>query len=152
MPLPGKDSKQTQPTPRPAGNNPVLNPNDAAAIRARAVQEQAEFRQNTPQNISSESDKSMAELQAQLEEARAQNEALHAKVAAIEEAAQRKMYLKVSEKGALSLYGLGRFPVTLYAEQWIDVLNFGDTIKAYLAEHQSSFKTKADAAKAAQQG
>lgn len=50
--------------------------------------------------------------------------------------------LKVSEKGALSVYGLGRFPVTLYKEQWKRLLERSDEIRAFLAEHDAELKSK----------
>lgn len=50
--------------------------------------------------------------------------------------------MKVSEKGAMSLYGLGRFPVTLYKAQWIKLLAQTDEIKAYLLENDSKLATK----------
>jgi hypothetical protein len=52
--------------------------------------------------------------------------------------------LKVSEKGALSVYGLGRFPVTLYKEQWKRLLEQSDKIKAFLGEHDAELKSKGD--------
>jgi hypothetical protein len=57
--------------------------------------------------------------------------------------------LKVSEKGALSVYGLGRFPVTLYKEQWKRLLEQGENIKAFLAQHDADLKSKGDAPAAA---
>jgi hypothetical protein len=54
----------------------------------------------------------------------------------------RGLSLKVSEKGALSVYGLGRFPVTLYKEQWTKLLSVADDIKAFLKENDSRLKTK----------
>ncbi len=50
--------------------------------------------------------------------------------------------LKVSEKGALSVYGLGRFPVTLYKEQWTRLLDAGDELRAFIAENDAQLKTK----------
>lgn len=50
--------------------------------------------------------------------------------------------MKVSEKGALSLYGLGRFPVTLYKEQWVKVLDYADAIRSFLKENDSKLKAK----------
>jgi hypothetical protein len=50
--------------------------------------------------------------------------------------------LKVSEKGALSLYGVGRFPVTLYKEQWVKVLEKADEIRAFIVANDSVLKTK----------
>ncbi len=52
------------------------------------------------------------------------------------------IYLKVSEKGGLSVYGLGRFPVTLYKEQWAKLLARTDEIKAFLAAHNGHLKSK----------
>jgi hypothetical protein len=54
----------------------------------------------------------------------------------------RGMSLKVSEKGALSVYGLGRFPVTLYKEQWQKLLAMTDEIRAFLKEHDAELKAK----------
>ena len=53
--------------------------------------------------------------------------------------------LKVSEKGGVSVYGLGRFPVTLYKEQWITLLAMTDEIRAFLTEHDAELKTKSEA-------
>lgn len=52
--------------------------------------------------------------------------------------------LKVSQKGAVSLYGMGRFPVTLYKEQWIKLLGFGDEIKQFIAANDSQLKAKGE--------
>lgn len=54
----------------------------------------------------------------------------------------RDFSLKVSQKGALSVYGLGRFPVTLYKEQWQKLLDKKDEILRFLAEHEAELKTK----------
>ena len=54
----------------------------------------------------------------------------------------REMSLKVSEKGGLSVYGLGRFPVTLYQEQWVKLLDMADDIRAFLRANDASLKTK----------
>lgn len=69
-------------------------------------------------------------------------EQLIAMLATAQTASQRKLTLKVSEKGAVSLYGMGRFPVTLYGTQWERLLNDADTIKAFLAAHASLLATK----------
>lgn len=58
---------------------------------------------------------------------------------------QRKpgeLRLKISEKGGLSVYGLGRFPVTLYKEQWTRLLNHVDEIKSFLQKHDGDLKAK----------
>lgn len=53
-----------------------------------------------------------------------------------------ELRLKVSEKGALSVYGLGRFPVTLYKEQWVRLLDYADRIKSFLKENDTKLKAK----------
>jgi hypothetical protein len=53
-----------------------------------------------------------------------------------------QLWMKVSEKGALSLYGLGRFPVTLYKEQWERVLNFAGDLREFIEANQDQLKTK----------
>ena len=68
------------------------------------------------------------DLKAELERLRAENEALKAKVT-------RATSIKVSEKGAVSVYGLGRFPVTLYKEQWLKLLGMADDIKKFIGEN-----------------
>jgi hypothetical protein len=50
--------------------------------------------------------------------------------------------MKVSEKGALSVYGVGRFPVTLYKEQWLKLLSMSDDIHAFIAANEAELKTK----------
>jgi hypothetical protein len=53
-----------------------------------------------------------------------------------------RVWIKVSEKGAVSVYGLGRFPVTLYQEQWEKLLSMADEIKAFIAENKDKLKVK----------
>jgi hypothetical protein len=55
---------------------------------------------------------------------------------------QSRVTLKVSEKGGVSLYGLGRFPVTLYKEQWSKLLDMADEIRDFLRAHDAELKTK----------
>ena len=50
--------------------------------------------------------------------------------------------MKVSEKGALSVYGLGRFPVTLYKEQWVKLLAMAEDIQAFIRDHADTLKSK----------
>lgn len=66
--------------------------------------------------------------------------AMHDKLAAA--SAPRALTMKVSEKGALSIYGLGRFPVTLYAGQWERLLGAADQIKAFMTANASLLATK----------
>ena len=54
------------------------------------------------------------------------------------------MHLKVSQKGAVSLYGMGRFPVTLYKEQWLRLLDFGDEVRKFISENESQLKAKGE--------
>jgi len=54
----------------------------------------------------------------------------------------KELTLKVSQKGAVSLYGMGRFPVTLYKEQWLKVLAKADDIQAFIKENDSQLTTK----------
>jgi hypothetical protein len=49
---------------------------------------------------------------------------------------------KVSEKGAVSVYGLGRFPVTLYLEQWNKLLSNAEELKAFIEANRAKLKTK----------
>jgi hypothetical protein len=75
------------------------------------------------------------EMQAELERLKAENGALKAKGAA-------KVSLKVSTKGALSLYGVGRWPVTLYASQWETVLGKVEDVRAFLVTHKAELSVK----------
>ena len=85
---------------------------------------------------------SAAELKAAYEAALAEN----AQLKAIAAARAPKKTLKVSEKGAVSLYGLGRFPVTFYKEQWIKILDMADEIRAFIKANDSKLRAKGDAA------
>jgi hypothetical protein len=75
-----------------------------------------------------------SELQAELERLRAENESL--------KRPRGQMSLKVSEKGALSVYGMGRFPVTLYREQWEKLLEMKDVILHFIQENDTLLKKK----------
>jgi hypothetical protein len=75
------------------------------------------------------------DVQAELERLRAENERLKSQ-------RTRGVSLRVSEKGGVSLYGLGRFPVTLYKEQWTRLLDQAEDIRAFIREHESQLKTK----------
>ena len=69
---------------------------------------------------------------------------LEAENEALRKAKVHALSLKVSEKGAVSVYGLGRFPVTLYAEQWFRLLDgqMVDKIKVFLRDNQAKLSTK----------
>ena len=63
-------------------------------------------------------------------------------LAEIEQPKRGSLYCKVSEKGAISVYGLQRMPVTLYVEQWDRLLNFSDDLRAFMKENESKLKRK----------
>lgn len=52
------------------------------------------------------------------------------------------LYCKVSQKGAISVYGLQRMPVTLYVEQWHRLLDFADQLRQFMNDHDSELKRK----------
>ena len=74
-------------------------------------------------------------LKEELERLKAENEQLKRR-------SSRGVSMKVSEKGGLSVYGLGRFPVTLYKEQWLKLLDMADDIRAFLRENEGTLKSK----------
>ena len=75
------------------------------------------------------------DLKEELERLKAENEALKAKTT-------RATSIRVSEKGGVSVYGLGRFPVTLYKEQWLKLLDMAEELKSFIAENEGKLKTK----------
>lgn len=77
------------------------------------------------------------DLKAELERLRAENERL-------KQTKTRSVSLKVSDKGGVSVYGLGRFPVTLYKEQWSKLLDMADEIRAFIKENDAKLKTKGE--------
>jgi len=74
-------------------------------------------------------------LKAELERLKAENDALKKRRSSA-------VSMKVSEKGAVSVYGLGRFPVTLYQEQWNKLLSMADEIKQFIADNRDRLKSK----------
>jgi len=75
------------------------------------------------------------DLKAELERLRQEN-------AALKKETSSGMRLKVSDKGGVSVYGLGRFPVTLYKEQWLRLLDMADEIRAFIAANDAELKSK----------
>ena len=76
------------------------------------------------------------DMKAELERLRAENEALKNK-----KSGNGVLSMKVSEKGALSVYGMGRFPVTLYKEQWLKLLSIAEELKKFIADNNTSLNT-----------
>ena len=77
------------------------------------------------------------DLQAELERLKAENEALKST-----RPSRGAISMKVSEKGAVSVYGLGRFPVTLYREQWERLLTSAEEIRKFMADNEDKLKKK----------
>lgn len=75
------------------------------------------------------------EMKAELERLKAENEALKTR-------GSKGISMKVSEKGGLSIYGMGRFPITLYKEQWTKLLEMADDIRAFMKDNDSKLKAK----------
>ena len=75
------------------------------------------------------------DLKTELDRLKAENERLKSQRG-------RSASLKVSEKGGVSVYGLGRFPVTLYKEQWTKLLDMADEIRAFIKDNDADLKTK----------
>ncbi len=78
--------------------------------------------------MSDEKDKEIAALKAQLEAANKKG--------------TKEISFKIGEKGGLSVYGLGRFPVTLYKEQWTRLLGSADAIRQFIADNDAKLKAK----------
>jgi hypothetical protein len=75
------------------------------------------------------------DLKGELERLRKEN-------AALKKGASAGIRMKVSEKGAVSIYGIGRFPVTLYKEQWLRLLEMADDIRAFITANEAQLKAK----------
>ena len=75
------------------------------------------------------------DLKAELNRLRNENTAL-------KKGASSSVRMKVSEKGAVSIYGMGRFPVTLYKEQWLKLLDMSDEFRAFIAANEAQLKAK----------
>jgi hypothetical protein len=75
------------------------------------------------------------DLKEELERLRKEN-------AALKKGSSTGIRMKVSEKGAVSIYGMGRFPVTLYKEQWVRLLDMADEIRAFIAANEAQLKAK----------
>ena len=69
-------------------------------------------------------------------------ERLRSENAALKKGAATGISMKVSEKGGLSVYGMGRFPITLYKEQWLKLLDMTEEIRAFIAANEGTLKAK----------
>lgn len=78
------------------------------------------------------------------EEMKSELERLRAENARLKQRGTRGVSMKVSEKGGVSIYGLGRFPVTLYKEQWEKLLDMAEDIRAFMLENAGKLKVKGD--------
>ena len=76
------------------------------------------------------------------EDIKAELERLRNENAALKKGVSSGPRMKVSEKGALSIYGMGRFPVTLYKEQWLKLLDISDNIRAFITANEAHLKAK----------
>jgi hypothetical protein len=76
------------------------------------------------------------------EQMKAELERLRQENAVLKKGAASGIRMKVSEKGAVSIYGMGRFPVTLYKEQWLKLLDMSDDIRAFITANEAQLKTK----------
>ena len=76
------------------------------------------------------------------EDMKAELERLRSENAALKKSGSSSVRMKVSEKGALSIYGMGRFPVTLYKEQWTRLLDASAELRAFLQENDAQLKVK----------
>src|SRR5438067_4985449 len=105
--------------------------------RFRWMQDRGRFqsREGTATHLPGRTIMSDEDLKAEVERLRRENEALKQRTV-------RGVSLKVSEKGGVSVYGLGRFPITLYQEQWTKLLDMADQIRAFITEHKSELKKK----------
>ena len=76
------------------------------------------------------------------EEMKAELERLRNENAALKKGAATGITMKVSEKGGLSVYGMGRFPITLYKEQWLKLMDMSDAIRSFIEANDAALKTK----------
>jgi hypothetical protein len=78
------------------------------------------------------------------EDMKAELERLREENSRLKQRGSRGVSMKVSEKGGVSIYGLGRFPVTLYKEQWEKLLDMAEDIRSFIKENHSKLKIKGD--------
>ena len=76
------------------------------------------------------------------DDVKAELERLLRENAALKQGASEGARMKVSEKGAVSVYGMGRFPVALYKEQWLKLLDMSDEVRSFIAENEARLKAK----------
>ena len=76
------------------------------------------------------------------EEMKAELDRLRSENSALKKGDATGITMKVSEKGGLSVYGMGRFPITLYKEQWLKLMDMSDAMRAFISANDSLLKTK----------
>ncbi len=76
------------------------------------------------------------------EQMKAELARLRSENASLKSRSEKGLSLKVSQKGGVSVYGLGRFPVTLYKEQWTRLLDMSDEIRTFIEQNEGQLKTK----------
>ena len=84
----------------------------------------------------------LAALQAQIAEFQRRNQELEERNAALTKSSERRLSMKVSSKGGVSVYGLGRFPISLYRSQWEKVIGLVPQLQAFMKEHASELAEK----------
>jgi hypothetical protein len=86
----------------------------------------------------------MEKMMAEFQKLKAEKDALEAENSKLKAQKTKEVYFKVSEKGAVSMYGLSRFPVTLYMEQWGKVFEHKEAIEAFIEENKDTLVKKED--------
>ena len=82
------------------------------------------------------------DLKSEIEALKMENERLREENEALKKSASKALSLRVSAKGAVSVYGLGRFPVTLYKEQWHRLLDMSEEIRAFIQQNDAELKSR----------
>jgi hypothetical protein len=114
------------------GSNPIAMPN--GMTHGNRLTQQPEQESNSMATATPTLEQQIAFLLAENERMRAEKAA----------AANRKLTMKVSEKGAVSVYGLGRFPVTLYKTQWTKLIAGTSAIEQFIVDNDASLKQERD--------
>jgi hypothetical protein len=109
--------------------------------RSDIPQEMLAFAQHSTDLLSNQNFLTTGEFMAE-EDLKAELERLRSENASLKKGAATGVRMKVSEKGAVSIYGMGRFPVTLYKEQWLKLLDMSSDVRNFIAENEALLKAK----------